>query len=165
MKQNTGYREMLRDRCPKMVSYALKYMSAKEKWLDHVYKRWIWLYKSNEERYRATKNVLGINGRIMKFDFHRTIDWENLSIDDKKYWEDVERYVSWFVNKHMYAEQTYNSAKSKGKSIVDIKLELMRCHLVEFCPNSGDDEKTKKQKSLDVNELTDFIIDTFEGRI
>ena len=36
-----GYKEMLRDRCPKMVNYALKWRKAKEKWIDHVYSNFI----------------------------------------------------------------------------------------------------------------------------
>ena len=32
-----GYKEMLRDRCPEVVNFALKWCKAKERWINHVY--------------------------------------------------------------------------------------------------------------------------------
>ena len=59
MKKNTGYREMLRDRCPKVVNYALKWCKAKERWLNYVYDNQIWPLKSKKERLNQTKLILG----------------------------------------------------------------------------------------------------------
>lgn len=160
MKANTGYREMLRDRCPKVVGLALKYCKAKETWLDHVYKSWIWIYQSKKERLEATKNLLGSKSK--PFCFADTIDWENLSPDDKEYWTKISSWVSWFQNKYAYMQNAYSISKSKGYKIEDIKYELMLSHMLELCPSSQDDTKTKKKKSKMVNELADFLIDSFE---
>lgn len=151
---------MLRDRCPKVVGLALKYCKAKETWLDHVYKSWVWIYQSKKERLEATKNLLGSKSK--PFCFADTIDWENLSLDDKEYWTKISNWVSWFQNKYAYMQNAYSISKSKGYKIEDIKYELMLNHMLELCPSSQDDTKTKKKKSKTVNELADFLIDSFE---
>ena len=70
-----GYREMLRDRCPKVVNYALKWCKAKEKWIDHVYFNFIKIYAEKDQRNNATRIALGISeGNQYTFDFEKTID-------------------------------------------------------------------------------------------
>ena len=165
MKKNTGYREMLRDRCPKLVGYALKWCKAKEKWLNHVYNNWIWIYVSNEERYNAAKNVLGIKGKTMQFNFEDTILWDNLSQDDKNYWTTICGWVSWFQDKYAYIENTYDILNSSGKTIVEIKLRIMHDYLMTMCPTTEDSDEVKAEKSKNVNALTDYLIDCFENRI
>ena len=59
MEQNTSYKKMLRDRCPKTVNLALKWCKAKEKWLNHVYKNQIWILSNKKERLNQTKAILG----------------------------------------------------------------------------------------------------------
>lgn len=114
MNKSTGYREMLRDRLPKLVNYALKWCKAKERWLDHTYKSWIWIYANNEDRLQETKRLLGLNGKNRNFDFHSTIDWENLPEDDIKYWNIVEGWVKFFQCKYQYIENEYQIALTKG---------------------------------------------------
>jgi hypothetical protein len=157
---NTGYKEMLRDRCPKVVSLALKYCKAKETWLNHVYKNWIWIYKSKKERLDATKRLLGSKSK--PFCFADTIDWENLNKEEKSYWETIQTWVSWFQNKYAYMQNAYSISKSKGYKVEDIKYELMLNFMLELCPSSQDDTKTKKMKNKKVNELADFLIESFE---
>lgn len=151
---------MLRDRCPKVVSLALKYCKAKETWLDHVYKSWIWIYQSKEERFEATKILLGSKSK--PFCFEDTIDWENLNDEQKAYWKDVSKKVSWFQNKYAYIQNAYSISKSKGYEIEDIKYEIMLNFMLEMCPSSQDSAETKKKKNKEVNELADFLINSFE---
>ena len=167
MKQNnTGYRELLRDRCPRVVSQALKWCKAKELWLDYVYKEQIWPISSKKERLNQTKLILGIgtDGK-QHFDFHSTIEWKSLKPEDVYDWAYVESWVNFFVKKYAYIENTYIISKTYGKTIEEIKLEIMKSHLMEFCPRTDDNEQTKIEKSQYVNDLTDFLIDCFDGKI
>lgn len=165
MKKNTGYREMLRDRCPKVVSFALKWCKAKEKWLDYVYKEQVWPLKSKEKRLEQTKAILGIKNGKQNFNFHDTIFWKGLTNADVYYWTYVEEWVNFFVSKFIYIENMYVNSLVHGKSIADVKLEIMKNWLIQLCPTQDDDEKTRKEKSNYVNNLTDYLIDCFEGNI
>ena len=49
---------MLRDRCPRVVNYALKWQKAKERWIDHAYANFIKIYCDNEEK----KNTISHRG-------------------------------------------------------------------------------------------------------
>ena len=151
---------MLRDRCPSVVSLALKYCKAKEEWLDHVYKSWIWIYQSKAERYEATKRLLG--NKSNPFNFADTIDWENLDQKETKHWNKICDWVSWFQSNHLFIRKAYFSSKSKGYSIQDIKYELMLDYMLDKCPKATDDAATKKKKNKEVNELADFLINSFE---
>lgn len=161
--KKTGYREMLRDRCPKVVSHALKWCGVKEAWLDHVYENFIWMYCDNEERLKATKLVLGINEHEMKFVFEDTICEDNLTTEEKQKWNKVKHWVSWFQREYAYIENAYSISKTKGKDIRDIKLEIMKNYLQWMCPNNTDDEETKQRKNTAVNKFTDYLIDCFEN--
>lgn len=165
MKKNTGYREMLRDRCPKLVSYALKWCKAKEKWLDHVYNNWIWIYSSNEERYGAAKAILGIDGKKMQFNFVDTILWDNMSSEEKDYWTKVCGWVSWFQQKYAYIKNTYDILNSTGKDISTIKLRIIHDYLMLMCPTTQDSDEVKEEKNRYINSLVDYLIDCFENRI
>ena len=81
-----GYREMLRDRCPKLVSHALKWQKAKEKWIDHTYEKFVKIVgdeysfsdklirKAPESKKVIMRALLGIvNGKVRHFDFDKTI--------------------------------------------------------------------------------------------
>ena len=72
MKQ-TGYKGMLRDRCPKVVDYALKWCKAKERWIEHTYNRFIKIYANKDNRNNATRIVLGIGKKHKEFDFDKNI--------------------------------------------------------------------------------------------
>lgn len=167
MKKNTGYREMLRDRLPKVVNYALKYVKCKERWLDHVYRNWIWIYSDNDMRNKATRRLLGLDkkGKPTKFVFEDTILWDNLSKEEEKYWKDVSKWVSWFCDKHMYIQDSYDKLVSSGKDIIEIKQYIMRNYLLPLCPTTEDSDEVKAEKTVIVNDLCDYLIDTFENRI
>jgi hypothetical protein len=162
MTKNTGYRQMLRDRCPKVVSYALKWCKAKEKWLNYVYENFIWIYSSKKERYNAAKLIIGEKG---KFDFHNTIDWTALTPTELYEWKSIESWVNFFTVKYAYIENTYLISSSKGRSLAECKYEIMKKYLIQLCPKSTDSDEVKAERNKYVNNLTDFLIDCFEGRI
>ena len=157
---------MLRDRVPKFVSFALKYCKAKEAWLDHVYKNFIWVYVSKKERLAETRRVLGItNPKRPNFVFEDTIDWDNLDQKEKAYWKNVASWVSWFRNWHLRAENAYTNSLKVGRDINAIKFELMRDYLPDMCPTKEDSAEIREKKNKEINAFVDFLIDTFENRI
>lgn len=158
---------MLRDRLPKLVSYALKFCKCKERWLDHVYKNWIWIHPDKATRDKATRKVLGLDkkGKPTNFKFDDTILWDTLSKDEKSCWEFVSEMVSWFSDKYAYAKNEYDIMVSSGKNVVTIKKRLMLGYMLRWCPLEEDDDKIKAEKSQFVNELCDYVIDCFENRI
>lgn len=162
MTKNTGYRQVLRDRCPKVVGFALKWCKAKEKWLDHCYKNWVWIYSSKKERYKATKLVIG---EKYKFNFHDTIDWNSLTPEELYEWKHIEEWVRFFQLKYDLIQRSYLDSKEAGKSIQFCKYEIMKGYLLDLCPRTTDSEETKNNKTKYVNQLTDFLIDCIEGRI
>ena len=163
MKTSTGYREMLRDRCPKVVSLALKYCKAKETWLDHVYKNFIWVYVSKKERLAETRRILGItNPKKRNFVFEDTIDWDNLNKEETAYWKNIASWVSWFTITVPNIENEYEISKKTGTDIVDIKRGIMLNWLTKYCPNKEDDAETRKRKNKYINTLVDYLIDCFE---
>ena len=163
MLNKTGYRQMLRDRVPKFVSFALKYCKAKEAWLDHVYKNFIWVYVSKKERLAETRRVLGItNPKRPNFVFEDTIDWDNLDQEEKAYWKNVASWVSWFTKTVPLIEDEYKISKLKTDDIVDLKRTIMLNWLSKYFPTKEDDAKTRKKKNKFINELVDFLIDCFE---
>ena len=108
MDKRTGYREMLRDRVPSTVEKALRWCGAKNRWIEHVYRTQIGIFVEDEQRKKATRTVLGLHkGKPTNFDFHKSIDWDNLSDEDTVYWEAVESWIRWFGNKYLYIENEY----------------------------------------------------------
>lgn len=178
MLNNTGYRQMLRDRLPRYVSDALKWCKAKEAWLDHVYKNFIWLYKDNKERLAETRRVLGYHDDTKlprEFKFEDTIDWKNLidaknvkqqdlTTDHAQYWLNVYRWVSWFTKTVPNIEDDYNSLKKKGFVIATIKQTLMLKWFKWLFPTTEDSAKTIEKKNKDINAILDYLIDCFENR-
>lgn len=110
MKQ--GYKQMLRDRMPKILDLALRWCKAKNRWIDYVYENNVKKH-SKENRSNVVKVLLGIKqqykrqeihdqikydelkpitmeqvNRIPKSELHmkfsRTIDWQKLSREDSK---------------------------------------------------------------------------------
>lgn len=175
---NTGYREMLRDRLPKMTNYALKYFKCKEKWLTHVYKSWIWIYPKKDMRDSATRELLKLDKKgKAHFRFEDTILWDDLSVQEGMYWKKVASCVSWFRQQHAYIENEYANSKTVGKSVEDIKYDIMIRYICrqdmideypfldDLCPNEEDDTDVREKKNIDINNFVDYLIDTFENRI
>ena len=167
---------MLRDRLPKLVDFGLKWVKAKEVWLDHVYKNFIWVYASKKERLAESRRVLGYkeDGQPREFKFADTIDWGNLIKDDSielkdatpehvKYWENVVNSVSWFQKTVPLIEDEYKISKMKGADIIDLKRTIMLNWLSDLFPTTEDDAKERERKNAYVNKLADYLIDCFEN--
>lgn len=114
---NTSYREMLRDRCPLMVNFALKWCKAKQRWIDHVYENSIQFYKSKKDKNEACRIILGISKRHRGFDFHYSITWDNLIDEEVEYWKSVEKWVNWFQTQFQAIEQDINLLNSTKEEI------------------------------------------------
>lgn len=187
MKKATGYRGMLRDRIPKMVDYALKWKKSKERWIDHVYDNFIGIFVDNEERKKATRAVLclrytkvkqGKHSKVIEtqnFDFHRTINWDDLMPEEQKDWEIVEHWIKWFRSEYAYAENAYKISKQTGKSEFNIKVELIHDYLMDYIPDESgyvkafnvtlETEEQISSQIKNVDNLSDFLIRCFENRI
>lgn len=177
MKQ-LGYREMLRDRCPKMVDYALKWQKAKEKWIEHAYCYFIKivgeerdiddnLIRTASDNKRAIITVLlGLKkGKPKHFEFNKTIDWDNLSDEDKIYWEKVASWVKWFSTKYAYIENAYDISKKAGKNDLDIRIEIINDYLTALMPSADASEEEKIAKYEYVDKLVDFLIRCIEKKL
>lgn len=162
---------MLRDRTPKLVSFALKWCKVKEAWLDHVYKNWIWIYVDNKERLEATRRVLGykypkdMKSKEKFFKFEDTIAWDSLTTEETESWKRVAEWVSWFCNTVPNIKEEYEISKNKGTDLTDIKRNIMLNYLYNYCPTKEDNEETRKKKNKYLNDLTDFLINCFENLI
>lgn len=166
MITKTGYRQMLRDRTPKVVIYALKWCKATDAWLDHVYNNWIWMYSSKKDRLEVTRNLLGLReNKPQQFVFEDTIMRDNLNEEQKKRWNVICDWVSWFVKNHAYIENAYDISKKRGKNIIEVKTEIISNYLKDYCPTSEDGKKERERKNTYVNKLCDFLINSFENRI
>lgn len=156
--KKTGYKEMLRDRCPATVNFALKYCNAKERWIDHAYSQFIKIYVDNEERKHTTRIILGIAKYYRNFEFDKSIDWENLTKEEEAYWKWVSAWVRWFMKRFEYIENTYKVSRSCGKDEFDCKVEIIQKHLSSKLPSDDDDEETKAKKLKEVNKLTNYLV-------
>lgn len=108
---------MLRDRCPLMVNFALKWCKAKQRWIDHVYENSIQFYKSKKDKNEACRIILGISKRHRGFDFHYSITWDNLIDEEVEYWKSVEKWVNWFQTQFQAIEQDINLLNSTKEEI------------------------------------------------
>jgi hypothetical protein len=156
---------MLRDRCPKVVDYALKWQKAKERWIDHAYVNFIKLYVDSNERKHATRIILGIAKFYRNFEFDKSIDWDNLTPEDKEYWKRISSWVKWFSMKYAYMENAYKISRNNGKDEISIKIELINGYLSSLLPTEDMSEEVKQAKYQYVDNLVDFLIKCFENRI
>ena len=165
MGKTTGYKGMLRDRCPKVVDYALKWQKAKERWINHAYTNFIKFYCDKKERNHATRIVLGIAKYYRNFEFDKSIDWDNLTPEDKVYWERISSWVNWFMKKYAYVENAYKISRDAGKDNFTIKVEIINGYLSALLPKEEETDEEKIAKYEYVDNLVDFLIKCFEGRI
>lgn len=168
-----GYREMLRDRCPKVIDYALKWRGAKEKWIEHAYNYFIKLLKEetkNGKIIRSEKDnkrhvinmLLGIRkGKPREFDFSKSIDWDNLTEEEIKYWKVVVSWVNWFGTNYAYIENMHNISKKVGKNELDIKIEIINAYLTDLMPSQNASEEEKQAKYAYIDKLVNFLIKCF----
>lgn len=163
--KNTGYKGMLRDRCPTVVDYALKWQKAKEKWIDHAYINFIKFYVDKKERNHATRIVLGIAKFYRNFNFDKSIDWENLTNEEEIYWKRVSSWVRWFTKNYAYMENMYNISKKVGKDDMSIKVDIIRGYLSSLLPNEIATEEEKQARYQYVDKLVDFLFNCFNKKV
>lgn len=173
-----GYKEMIRDRCPKVISHALKWQKAKEKWIDHVYSYFVKilgdeididnkLVKTAQQNKRAVISILlGMKkGRVKDFNFKSTIDWDNLTPEETQYWERVNSWVRWFSMKYGYVENLYEISKGMGRGEESIKIEIINSYLTALMPSRDAPDEEKQAKYEYIDRFVEFLIRCFEGKV
>lgn len=166
-----GYREMLRDRCPKVVDYALKWQKAKDKWVEHTYCHFVkfvgnsyntenkLLQKAPLNKKEIVRALLGIiKGKPKNFIFDKSIDWDDLTDEETEYWKRVSSWVTWFMKNYAYIENAYDNSKKVGKNELDIKVEIINNYLNFLMPKEGASEEEKQAKYAYINRLVDYLI-------
>ena len=68
-----------------------------------------------EDRYDATRIVLGISSKYRNFEFEKTIDWENITESETEYWKTISEWVKWFQSRHIYIETDITEGLSNEK--------------------------------------------------
>ena len=141
---------MLRDRVPLTVDLALKWCKAKQRWIDHTYDSFINIYKDKKERKNSTRIILGISKHEHQMNFHKSIDWDQLTKDEKDYWNIVERWVNWFKQIYSYISNDYDTSLVIGKDINTFKSEIISKYLTSL------DEITQQR-------LVEFLIKNLQN--
>lgn len=165
MKKATGYKEMLRDRCPRVVNYALKWQKAKERWIDHAYVNFVKIFCDKKERYNTTRIILGIKKYYRNFDFDKSIDWDNLTPEETAYWHRISSWVRWFMEKYAYIENAYKISHNAGKDEFDIKVEIINNYFSGLMPKEDASQEEKLAKYQYIDDLVDFLIKCFNGKV
>lgn len=103
-----GYKEMLRDRCPRTVSAALIWCKAKQRWIDHVYDSFVrFLMYDKKAKDQQVRTLLGLSKNNRNMEFKDTINWEDLSKEEKEYWKAVSKWVNWFEKNIIVIAELY----------------------------------------------------------
>lgn len=165
---------MLRDRCPKVVDYALKWQKAKDKWVEHAYCHFVkiignsynldnkLIQKAPQNKREIVQALLGIvKGKPKNFTFDKSIDWDDITDEEKAYWERVSTWVTWFSTNYAYIENTYNISKKVGKDELDIKVEIINTYLCALMPSKNASEEEKQAKYAYIDRFVDFLIKCF----
>lgn len=160
-----SYKEMLRDRCPEVINFALKWCKAKQRWIDHVYDCFIRIVgeevrdgkvvkTKKDNKKQTTRILLGIKkGKPRNFAFEETIDWENLTPEETQYWNWVLGWIKWFSVQYAYIENDYSVSRKTGKYAEDgFAKQISSTYLKGFAK----DEREK---------LVKFIVSCIEGNI
>ena len=157
--KNGSYRGMLRDRVPLLVNMALKWCRVKNEWVEHCYKSFIWHFVENKDRKHATRLCLGISENKREFDFDKTIDWCNLTEDEKKKWKTVSEWVKWFTANMYIIRERYDLLTSRGANEFEIQKEFISRYLYTLLPNESDSDEVKEKKYKYVNNLSLYLIE------
>lgn len=165
MQKTSGYKGMLRDRIPQSVNYALKWRKAKERWIEHAYQNFIKFYCNKQDKDLAARITLGIAKNYREFEFDKSIEWDNLTPKEEKYWKIVSSYVEWFDSKYNEVKKLYEISRKNGKDEFDIKIEIINRYLSELLPDETESEENKEAKYKYVDDFVDFLIKCFNNRI
>lgn len=160
-----SYKEMLRDRCPEVINFALKWCKAKQRWIDHAYDHFIKIVgeemsngkvikTKKDNKKQVARILLGLKkGKTVQFDFDKTIDWENLSDEETVYWNWVKHWVIWFSSTYAYIENNYRVSRKTGKYSKNSFKEWLTGIYLHSLP------EVQKQK------LASFLLSCIEGDI
>lgn len=165
MQKTAGYKGMLRDRIPQTTNYALKWQKAKERWIDHAYRSFIRIFCDKKDRDQATRIVLGLTSGYEPFNLEKSIDWDNLTPEEKAYWKRVSSWVDWFATEYANIKQAYETSRENGKDEFTIKVEIINAYLSALLPDENADWGEKIAKYQYVDDLVDFLIKCFNKRI
>lgn len=125
----TGYREMLRNRLPDYVDLALKWCKVKELWINLVYTSQINIYADKQERYNATRIVLGLSSKERIFKFEDSVDWVWISEEEKERMKPAIGWVNFFKYYFPYIENAWKINLSLGKTEQEFINELSSVYL------------------------------------
>lgn len=157
----TGYKEMLRDRCPETVDFALKWCNAKTRWVEHAYKNFIKIYVAKDERKRATRITLGIAKYYRNFVFDKSINWDDLTDDEANYWYEISKTVKWFTTNFAYVKNTCEISLSKGCDDIECKVDIISYYLSERLPDAKllmEDRNAYDKQMLEVDKFADYLL-------
>lgn len=125
----TGYKEMLRNRLPDYVDLALKWCKVKELWINHVYDSQINIYADKQERYNATRIILGLSSKERVFKFEDSIDWVWITEEEKARIRPVIGWINFFKTIFPYIENKWKVNLSLGKTEQEFIDELSSGYL------------------------------------
>lgn len=150
---------MLRDRCPLMVDFALKWCQAKQRWIEHVYTNSIQFYKSKKDKNEACRIMLGISKKRRGFDFHYTITWDNLTPEEVDYWEVIEGWVNWFSVQFQVIEQEIDLSTLP---LDKLKIDVTQRFLASMLPKEDEPKEVYDRKIKDAKRFCDYLFDCYE---
>lgn len=148
-----GYKAMLRDRVPRTVDLALKWCKAKDRWVEYVYYTHIWWIKEKEAREHQTKYLLALTKNNREFKFENTIEWNDLSEEERKYWESVQSWVSWFSIQLLPMVDSYKLHLMQGDSPEYIQL----CMTEKYLKGISEQQQEKLYKHI-VNHIIQYYV-------
>lgn len=153
-RKRSSYREMLRNRLPMSADMALKWYKAKDKWIDHVYRKFIHVFADKSDRYEVTCLLLGIKKRGRKFIFERTIDWGGLNKDDHKLWIKVRSWEAWLNKNLINIIDDYKHAIRMGK-LDRFKVDFIKNYLSALMPKPNSEDYERRLEHIDA--LATFV--------
>ena len=157
----TGYKEMLRDRCPETVDFALKWRNAKTRWVEHAYRNFVKIYVAKTERDHAARITLGIAKYYRNFVFDKSINWDDLTDEEANYWYNISKEVKWFTTNFAYVKNTCEVSLSKGCEDIEIKVDIISHHLSERLPDAKlleKDEDAYNKQMQEVDKFADYLL-------
>ena len=125
----TGYKEMLRNRLPVYADIALKWCRVKELWLNHVYNSQINLFSDKQDRYNATRIVLGLSSKERVFKFEDSVDWSWITEEERSRLKPVIGWINFFKHYFPFIENTWKINLSLGRTEKEFIEELSSSYL------------------------------------
>ena len=134
-----GYKAMIRDRVPQTVDAALKWCSAKTKWVDHVYYHFVWFLAEKDHRDYQVRQLMGlVNNKPINFKFEDTIDWYNADKEEAEYWNKVKQWVNWFEKNTLSVVETWKTQRESYKSEEQVKQYVCTTMFKDLTPEWQD---------------------------